>query len=62
MMLWMSATIACMDVVEGSRDAPPAGDGYLHLFGAHIPALAAMLLTVPLVWGAVELIHRSRRR
>ena len=58
-----TAVVGCAQIGRASPDDPlrPA-DGYLHVFGVHVPALAAVFLTVPLVWFAVEVIHRAGRR
>jgi len=57
------AMLACQELVRASKDgAAPAPDGYLHVFGIHVPALAAVFFTVPIVWFASEIIHRAGRR
>jgi hypothetical protein len=55
--------LACQELVtRSSSPSPPSGDGYLHVLGLHVPALAAMFLTAPIVWFAAEAVHRAERR
>jgi hypothetical protein len=57
------ASLACAEV-ERLTEAlipDPTSNGCLHLFGMHVPAVVVVMLTVPVVWLACRIIHRSQR-
>ena len=61
----INLVLACQELVSRSASESArtgGGDGYLHVFGVHVPALAAVFLTVPIVWFAAEAVHRAGRR